>query len=464
MEKIHQFLPNSHPSITKQMLLRVGAASADELFEDVPKNLLLDRPLNLPQARSEFEIERQVEELLSKNRVHPEYLCFLGGGVWPHHVPAAVDEITSRTEFYSSYTQYQPEISQGMLQALFEYQSLICELTGMDVANSSLYDWPTAAAEAARMAVRVKGRKTILVSRGAGPERLGVIRTYCQPLGINVRTFDFNHKSGQTIVKGLSDALRNDVAAVYVENPNFFGIIEEEVHRISELVHKAGALYIVGADPLSLGVLKPPGEYGADIVVGEGQPLGIHMNFGGPLLGIFATREDPQLLRQAPGRIIGMTTTKEGSKRGFCMVLQTREQHIRREGASSNICTNQALCALAAAVYLALLGPVGLREIGERILYNSHYVATLLGDIKGLKSPYFSGPFFKDFVVGISKQRLSPEQVHRGLYRRRILGAIPLPRHYPELKDAALFSATEVHQQADLERLAHEMKRIVIGK
>lgn len=384
--------------------------------------------------------------------------------MWPHHVPAAVDEITSRTEFYSSYTQYQPEISQGMLQALFEYQSLICELTGMDVANSSLYDWPNAAAEAARMAVRVKGRRSILVSKNVGPERLEVIQTYCQPLGISVRTFDFDHKSGQSVVTGLSAALGDEVAAVYVENPNFFGIIEEEVDRISELVHKAGALYIVGIDPLSLGILKPPGDYGADIVVGEGQPLGLHMNFGGPLLGIFATKEDPQLIRQVPGRIIGMTTTKDGSKRGFSMVLQTREQHIRREAASSNICTNQALCALGAAVYLSLLGPQGLRQIGERTLNNSHYASTMLNEIKGLRSPYFSGPFFKDFTVRIRKERLSADKVYRGLYRRKILGGFPLSRLYPELKDVLLFSATEVHERGDLERLAHEMREMVSGK
>ncbi|MDW8045158.1 MAG: glycine dehydrogenase, partial [Nitrososphaerota archaeon] len=247
----------------------------------------------------------------------------------------------------------------------------------------------------------------------------------------------------------------------YLENPNFFGVIESKVFEIADAIHSKGGLFIVGVDPLSLGLLKPPGEYGADIVVGEGQPLGLHMNYGGPLLGIFACKGDQNLIRQMPGRIIGMTTSKDGTRRGYCMVLQTREQHIRRENATSNICTNEALCAIAAAVYLSLLGSEGLRELSKLIMYNSHYASKLLSEIRGIKSPYFTSTFFKDFTLGITKDGVSAEELHKRLVEYRILGGLPLSRYYEELSNVALFSVTEIHTKEDIQRLVDAVGKVV---
>ncbi len=442
------------------MLEQLGIDSIEDLFKDIPESLILKRRLNLPEGKSEFEVERHIEETLAKNKTYPQYLCFLGGGVWPHYVPAVVDEIISRSEFYTSYTPYQPEISQGILQALFEYQSLICDLTSMDVANSSMYDWSTAVGEACRMAVRFKKRNKIVTSRSIGPDRLEVMKTFCEPAGIDLVVVNFDLKSGETDFSQLLSAINDSVAAVYLENPNFFGVIESKVVEIADAIHSKGGLFIVGVDPLSLGLLKPPGEYGADIVVGEGQPLGLHMNFGGPLLGIFACKGNQELIRQMPGRIIGMTTSKDG-KRGFCMVLQTREQHIRRERATSNICTNEALCALASAVYLSLLGSEGLRELSKIIMYNSHYASKLLSQIHGVKSPYFTSTFFKDFTIGITNEKVSVESLYKGLIEYGILGGFPLNLYYKELPNVALFSVTEIHTKEDIEHLADAVSKVV---
>lgn len=443
------------------MLDRLNIDSIDDLFRDIPESLVLKKRLNLPEGKSELEVKKHIEETLAKNKVYPEYLCFLGGGVWPHYVPAVVDEIVSRSEFYTSYTPYQPEISQGVLQALFEYQSLICDLTGMDVANSSMYDWATAVGEACRMAVRFKKRSRIVTSRNIGPERFEVMKNLCEPAGIDVDVVGFDLETGETDLSQLLAAINDDVAAIYLENPNFFGVIESKVFEIADAIHSKGGLFIVGVDPLSLGLLKPPGEYGADIVVGEGQPLGLHMNYGGPLLGIFACKGDQNLIRQMPGRIIGMTTSKDGTRRGYCMVLQTREQHIRRENATSNICTNEALCAIAAAVYLSLLGSEGLRELSKLIMYNSHYASKLLSEIRGIKSPYFTSTFFKDFTLGITKDGVSAEELHKRLVEYRILGGLPLSRYYEELSNVALFSVTEIHTKEDIQRLVDAVGKVV---
>ena len=454
-------MPNLDPNITKHMLRVIGVESIEALFQDIPKDIMYTKELRIPEARSELEVERHLEELLSKNKTYPEQLCFLGGGVWHHHVPAAVDAIASRSEFYTSYTPYQAEISQGLLQALFEYQSLICDLTGMDVANSSMYDWATSLGEAARMAYRVTKRKKIIVSRNVGPERINVLKTYCNPLNMLVQVVDFNHMTGEADINRLSKAIDDEVAATYLENPNFFGVLEQNAAEVGELVHRCGSLYIVGVEPTSLGILRPPGEYGADVVVGEGQPLGLHMNFGGPLLGIYAIKESDLLLRQMPGRIVGLTTTKDGRERGFTMVLQTREQHIRRERATSNICTNQALCAIRVAAYLSLLGAEGLRSLSETVLANSHYAARILSQIKGVKSPLFTASFFKDFAVGLEKLTMSTEDLFLILAENGVEAALPLGRYFEDFKDAVLFSVTEVHTIRDIQRLAEVLEKVL---
>jgi glycine dehydrogenase subunit 1 len=439
----------------------IGIKSIEELYADIPEKYLLKKPLNLPEAMSEFEVKRHVETLLSKNRTCEDMPIFLGAGCWPHYVPAAVKEVVQRSEFLTSYTPYQPEISQGMLQALFEYQSMICELTAMDVANCSMYDWASALGEAARMASRVTRRNEILVPRIIHPERKATLKTYTEPADISIKEVAYNPENGQIDLGDLESKISNKTAAVYIENPSYLGFVEEHVDEISGLAHKHGSLFIVGIDPTSLGILKPPGEYGADIVVGEAQPLGNPMNFGGPLLGIFACRDDLNLVRQMPGRIIGLTTTTNGDKQGFCMVLQTREQHIRREKATSNICSNEALCAVASAVYMALLGPQGLRELGETIMYKANYAMQLLSRIEGIKAPVFESVHFKEFTVNFDGTGLSVKEVSEKLLKMGVHGGKDISTEFPELGQTALYCVTEIHSKGDIELLAKSLEKIV---
>jgi glycine dehydrogenase subunit 1 len=439
----------------------IGIKTIEELYADIPEKYLLKKPLNLPEAMSEFEVKRHVETLLSKNRTCEDMPIFLGAGCWPHYVPAAVKEVVQRSEFLTSYTPYQPEISQGMLQALFEYQSMICELTAMDVANCSMYDWASALGEAARMASRVTRRNEILVPRIIHPERKATLKTYTEPADISIKEVAYNPENGQIDLGDLESKISNKTAAVYIENPSYLGFVEEHVDEISGLAHKHGSLFIVGIDPTSLGILKPPGEYGADIVVGEAQPLGNPMNFGGPLLGIFACRDDLNLVRQMPGRIIGLTTTTNGDKQGFCMVLQTREQHIRREKATSNICSNEALCAVASAVYMALLGPQGLRELGETIMYKANYAMQLLSRIEGIKAPVFESVHFKEFTVNFDGTGLSVKEVSEKLLKMGVHGGKDISTEFPKLGQTALYCVTEIHSKGDIELLAKSLEKIV---
>ena len=443
------------------MMREIGIESIEELYADVPQKFRLRRRLNLPDTKSEHEVRRVVEELLSRNDTSLDMLMFLGAGCWPHYVPAAVETIAQRTEFLTSYTPYQPEISQGLLQALFEYQSMICEITAMDVANSSMYDWASALGEAVRMAARLTHRNVALVPKTVHPEGLDTLRTYSEPAGIRVEPLDYDLETGQLDIEDLKEKLSGKTAAVYVENPTYLGFIETQVKEIAEETHDHEALLVVGVDPTSLGVLEPPGEYGADIVVGEGQPLGNQMNYGGPLLGIFACRDDLRLVRQMPGRVVGMTTTVKEEKRGFCMALQTREQHIRRERATSNICSNETLCSVAAAVYLALLGPKGLRELGETIMSKSHYAMQVLGKIDGVKTPVFKAPHFKEFTVNFDGTGRTVSEVHRGLLERQVHGGKDISKEFPELGESTLYCVTETHSKRDIDNLASALQQIL---
>lgn len=441
------------------MLKEVGVGSIDELYRDVPKQFMLNRRLDLPAPTSEYEVKRHVESLLAKNRPSQRTPTFLGAGCWQHHVPSVVDNIIQRTELLTSYTPYQPEISQGMLQLLFEYQSMMCELTGMDVANSSLYDWASALGEAARMAMRLTKRREILVPQLIHPERYATLETYVTPAGMRCVKVEYEKAAGRLSLDDVEAKTSERTAAVYIENPSYLGFLESQGRDIARIAHNHGALFIVGVDPISLGLLQPPGEYGADIVIGEGQPLGSAMSFGGPLLGIFACRDEMAMIRQMPGRIIGMTTTEDGSGRGFCMVLQTREQHIRREKATSNICSNESLCAVASAVYLSALGPNGLKELGETILLKSHYAMKRLAEIEGVKTPVFQSPHFKEFTVHFTSRTVS--EVHEGLLRRGIHGGKNVAPEFPELGEIALYCVTEVHSKADIDALADAVEQTV---
>lgn len=463
-EVIHSYIPNSVPNIKKQMMKEIGIKSIDELYVDVPKRFRLKKRLDLPAASSEHKVKSHVEKLLAKNQTSRDMPIFLGAGCWPHYTPAVVDAIVQRAEFLTSYTPYQPEISQGILQALFEYQSMICELTAMEVSNSSMYDWASALGEAARMATRLTQRTEILVPRIINFERFATLHTYAEPAGLRISPICYNSETGQVDIEDLKRKISNRTAAVYIENPTYLGFIETKVKEIAEETHDHKALFIAGVDPISLGILKPPGEYNADIVVGEGQPLGNHMNYGGPLLGIFACRDDRQLVRQMPGRVIGMTRTIDDSKAGFCMALQTREQHIRRERATSNICTNEALCALASAVYLALLGPRGLKELGEAIMLKASYTMQLLAKIEGVKAPLFKSPHFKEFTVNFDSTSMTVNEIHNHLLKHGVHGGKDVTREFPELGKTALYCVTETHSKEEIDRLAQVLKNVLKGK
>jgi glycine dehydrogenase subunit 1 len=464
-ENAHPYIPNSVSKIKQEMMREIGITQIDQLFQDIPDKCRLKKKLNLPEyGLSECEVRKHVETLLSNTKTCNNMPLFLGAGCWPHYVPAVVEEIARRSEFLTSYTPYQPEISQGMLQTLFEYQSMICELTSMMVSNCSMYDWATALGEAARMAARVKGRNEILVPEIIHPERASTLKVYTDPAGIKVKKIGYEKETGQLNLNDLKSKISEKTAAVYIENPSYLGFFETEVEEIAKQAHAKNALFIIGVDPTSLGVIKPPGEYGADIVIGEAQPLGSPMNFGGPLLGLMACRDDMTLIRQMPGRIIGLTTTQDNSRQAFCMTMQTREQHIRREKATSNICTNEALCAVTSAVYMALLGPEGFRQLGETIFYKANYAISLLSKIAKIKTPVFKATHFKEFTVNFDEADLTVKHVNKRLLERGIQGGKDLSKEYPELGQTGLFCVTEIHSQDEIQCLTTALKEIVGGR
>ncbi len=426
-----RYLPKSDQD-RREMLDVLGLESVDELFAHIPAGVRLNRPLALPAGWSEYEILRYFRERAQENA--PGYTSFLGAGVYSHFRPVVVDHLVSRSEFYSSYTPYQPEISQGTLQAIFEFQTLICQLTGMDVANASMYDGSSAVPEAVMMAARITGRRRALVARSVHPEYRQVLATYARHQGLPLEEFGYDRETGRAALPEVDES----VAAVVIQSPNFFGIVED-VADAAERAHAQGALLIVVvAEPVSLGLLRPPAE--ADIVTMEAQAFGIPPSFGGPFAGVIAARE--KYVRSMPGRLAGQTTDAQG-RRGFCLTLATREQHIRREKATSNICTNQALCALMATIFMAVYGKQGLRELALRNLSQAHYASSRLPLV-------FSGPHFNEFVA-----RADPKK-NKQLAKKKIIGGLDLGRFYPELGDAVLVCVTEMPSRAALDALIEE--------
>jgi glycine dehydrogenase subunit 1 len=429
----------------REMLARVGVTSMDDLFGCVPEEIRLKRELRLPQALSEPELLSHFEAVAGRNKERA-YLSFLGAGAYRHHIPCIVDYLSSRGEFLSPYTPYQPEVSQGTLQVIFEYQTLVCQLTGMEIANASLYEGASAAAEAVLMAARLKGRPKILVAGSLHPQYREVIRTYVKNLAIQVEEAGYDNK-GQVGFETLEAKIDGETAAVVCQSPNFLGVVEN-LDRLSALAHQGGALFVVVvAEAASLGLLQSPGASGADIVAGEAQSFGLSPSFGGPYLGFMACRKE--YVRQFPGRIAGETKDLDG-KRGFVLTLSTREQHIRREKATSNICTNQAWCALRATIFLETLGREGMREMAYQNVQKANYALDALATIKGIRRK-FSGPVFNEFVLEFEG---GYAQVEEHLLSRGIVGGLPLASFYPGLKDCALFCVTEVHSSADIDRLA----------
>lgn len=434
------------------MLEAIGVPDTDALFADIPAAVRLGRPLDLPPALSEYELLRHLSGLAAQNADTDQYICFLGAGAYDHYSPALLDQLLLRSEFYTSYTPYQPEVSQGTLQVIYEYQSLICELTGLDVANASLYDGASALAEAAIMAVNSVDRPKVLVAATINPTYRQVARTYMQ--GVNVEVVDVPMRDGVIDLEALADMLSDDVAAVMVQTPNFFGNLEP-VHDVAKLAKQHGALFAVSADPMSLGILAAPGSYGADICVGEGQPLGIPLGFGGPYLGFIATRE--QLVRRLPGRIAGATVDSRG-QRAFVLTLQAREQHIRRERATSNICTNQGLMALAATIYLTTLGKEGIQEVARQCVHRSHYLRQRLAAVPGL-APAFAQPFFREFALRAAGQDV-PALLNR-LLEHRLLGGYAVGHDYPELADVFTVAVTEKRSKAEMDLLADKLAEVI---
>lgn len=435
----------------REMLARIGVKSVEDLFEDIPEQVRLRRPLNLPPPMSEAELLAHMRSLAARNADLDRYTSFLGAGAYDHLIPSVVRHVLSRSEYYTAYTPYQAEVSQGVLQTIFEYQTLVCQLTGLDAANASMYDGASAAAEAALMAVGATGRRRVVVSAAVHPEYRRVMATYLGNQDVALDTVPW--RMGVTNLDALQQAAGTDLAAVVVQNPNFFGSIEE-MQAASEIAHRAGALFVAVVDPISLGILAPPGEYGADIAVGEGQGLGNAIGFGGPYLGFFAARRD--LIRRMPGRIAGMTRDVDG-RRGFVLTLQTREQHIRRERATSNICTNQALNALAATAYLAMIGRQGIRRVGELCVQRSHYAYEALTGIPGIR-PMWGAPFFKEFVVEMDGE--IPEILTRLWQEYSIIGGLPLGNFYEGLERGVLWCVTEARTREDIDRLAAVLRQL----
>jgi glycine dehydrogenase subunit 1 len=432
------------PADQAAMLAAISVKSIDELFAQIPEAVRREKPLDVPDALSEIELSQHLAELAGKNRPAGQAVCFLGGGSYDHFVPAVVDTIAGRSEFYTAYTPYQAEASQGSLQAFFEYQTLICQLSGMDVSNASLYDGGSAVAEAAFMAITATGRHgPVLIADSVHPEYRAVLATYLKNLEAEPVILPTPDGTLQPDV--LRNAITDQTSCVIVQHPNFFGNLED-VQALAEIAHASEALFVVSVDPISLGVLKRPGDYAADIVVAEGQALGTPMQFGGPYLGILACKE--QFVRKMPGRLVGQTVDRNG-KRCWVLTLQTREQHIRREKATSNICTNQGLLALRATVYLAALGPQGLQETADLCTRKAHYAAEQLAKVPGIKHR-FNRHFFKEFVIQVKSD---PAPLLARLLERGYHAGLALGRWYPDLRDCISLAVTEQRTKDEIDGL-----------
>lgn len=446
---MHRYIPNTDTD-TKRMLDTIGVSSIEDLFKDIPKELQLGRELNLEGPYSELEIVNHMKKLSGKNKSTDDLVCFLGAGAYDHYIPSLIKHIAGRSEFFTAYTPYQPEISQGTLQAIFEYQTMICNLTGMDVTNASMYDGATACGEAAVMASDATRRKSIVVSETVHPEVRKVLKSYVKLKGIEL--VEVPMTDGVTDIDKLKSVVGKDTAGVIIQNPNFFGIIED-MTEVEKITHENKGLLINYVDPISLGILKSPAELGADIVVGEGQSLGNSLNYGGPYLGFFATTS--KLVRKMPGRIIGQSEDVDG-KRAFVLTLQAREQHIRRYKATSNICSNQGLVALMASVYLTTLGKKGIKEVAMQSTQKAHYAFNEITK-NGKFKPLFNKPFFKEFAV---TSNLDSSKVNEELLKNNILGGFELKKEYSELDNGLLLCVTEKRTKDEIDKLAKVMEVI----
>ncbi len=441
----HRYLPMTEQD-EKEMLAKIGIDSIEELFADIPESVRFKGELRLKPAASETDLVEEMTKLAGKNANLRSATSFLGAGVYDHYMPIIIDHVISRSEFYTAYTPYQPEISQGELQAIFEFQTMICELTGMAVANSSMYDGGTALAEAAMLSAGNTRRKQILISKAVQPDTREILYTYAK--GQNLDVVEVPIKDGVTDLTLLAELVTSDTACVITQYPNFLGRIED-LAEIGEIAHANKAMFVVSSNPLALGSLKPPGAFGADIVVGDAQPFGIATAFGGPHCGYFAVTD--KLMRKVPGRLVGQTVDEDG-KRGFVLTLQAREQHIRRDKATSNICSNQALNALAASVFLTALGKVGIQEMSLRNMQHAHYAKEAFKQA-GIEIVY-EGPIFNEFIIKCAK---NVDQMNEELLGKGIIGGYNVERDYPELENCMLVCVTEMRSRAAIDHFINEM-------
>ncbi len=453
----HPYIPNSAPEVKAKMLEEIGVKSIEELYEDIPENLRFKGKLNLPEAiRSEYDLKRHVESILAKNRSCKESISFLGAGCWPHYVPAICDEINQRSEFLTAYAG-EPYEDHGRFQALFEYESLMGELLDLDVVNVPTYDWCQAASTSIRMAGRITGRREILISDTVSPERLLAIRNYCRPV-VDIKMVNHDPESGLMDLNDLRSKMSSANSGIYFENPSYLGFIEHQGQEISDVAHENGALSVAGVDPVSLGVIVPPSHYGVDIVCGDIQGLGNHMSFGGGQGGFIATRDEERFVMEFPSRLFGITKTSVEGEYGFGDVAYDRTSFGTREEGKEFVGTHTALCGITAGVYLSLMGPKGLQELGQTIMQRSQYAMKTLSEIKGVKAPFFASPHFKEFVVDFRKTGKTVEEINKCLLERNIFGGFDLSSEFSELDNCALFCVTEIHARDDIDSLVHALK------
>jgi glycine dehydrogenase subunit 1 len=442
----HRYLPMTEQDQT-DMLTTIGINSVEDLFVDIPAAVRFQGRLEVSEALDEYELLKHMRKLADKNADFDRNISFLGAGIYDHHLPVVINHVISRSEFYTAYTPYQPEISQGELQAIFEFQSYICELTGMAVANASMYDGATALAEAGLLTSGATKRRQLIVSRAIHPEARQIIATSAKGLGLEI--VEVNVRDGVTDLKQLASSITAATAGVLIQSPNFYGCIED-LRAIEPLAHAAGALFVVSTNPLSLGLLEAPGKLGADIVVGDAQPFGIPASLGGPTCGFFAV--STQWMRRMPGRIVGQTVDRDG-KRGFVLTLQAREQHIRREKATSNICSNQALLALCASVYISTLGKQGIQYVADLNVQKAHYAADVLSRVTGVTIPYRDTPFFNEFIIKLPESA-AVQQVNEKLLRVGFIGGYDLGIDDPAFQGHMLVAVTERRTKTEIDEFA----------
>lgn len=460
-KKVHPYIPNSVPEIKKEMLEELGIESVEEIYAEIPENLRFKGKMDLPDPMlSEYELERHVEDILSQDKDGRKFINFLGGGTWQHYVPEVCDTINSRDEFLTAYVGA-AYADHGKFQAMFEFSSMLGELLDVDVVSTPTFDWGTAAGYSIRMAVRMTGRNEVLIPKTISPDRLSCIENLCKP-NIKIQLVDYNRKSGLLDIEDLKDKISDNTAAIYFENPSYLGFLELQGEEISKLAHDRAAISVVGVDPSSLGIIAPPSHYGADIICGELQPLGMHMNAGGGLSGFIATRDEEEFVAEFPTQIWGITETIEEGEYGFGDISFERTSYASREEAKDFLGTQTALWGITAGVYLALMGPKGMEELGKGIMERVKYAYKILEEIPGIKVSLFDTVNFKEFIINFDESDKKVAEVNKKLLEYGIFGGKDISREFPELGESSLYCITEVHRLKDIDKLADSLRKILI--